>query len=143
MQLLFLLLALASVSFAANPFLDSLVAYAELHAPDAKLGISVRSVQTDSIIYSHNGNEWFVPASTMKLLITAAALQKFPLNYAPKTIIHLEGIKKQNVFSGVLRIEGRGDPRGRLVVVCSFMARQNFKTTNAQLRQTHLFLGFG
>jgi PBP4 family serine-type D-alanyl-D-alanine carboxypeptidase len=110
MQLLFLLLALASVSYAANPFLDSLVAYVETHASGAKLGISVRSVQTDSIIYNHNGNEWFVPASTMKLLVTAAALQKFPLNYAPKTIIHLEGIKKQNVFSGVVRIEGRGDP---------------------------------
>ena len=110
MQLLFLLLALASVSYAANPFLDSLVAYAETHASGAKLGIAVRSVQTDSIIYNHNGNEWFVPASTMKLLVTAAALQKLPLNYAPKTIIHLEGIKKQNVFSGVVRIEGRGDP---------------------------------
>jgi len=110
MQLLFLLLALVSVSFAANPFLDSLVAYADSLAPDAKLGIAVRSVKTDSIIYGYNGNEWFVPASTMKLLITAAALQKLPLNYAPKTIIHLEGIKKQNVFSGVIRIEGRGDP---------------------------------
>jgi len=111
MQLLFLLLALTSVSFAANnPFLDSLVTYAESLAPGAKLGIAVRSVKTDSIIYNHNGNEWFVPASTMKLLVTAAALQKLPLNYAPKTIIHLEGIKKQNVFSGVMRIEGRGDP---------------------------------
>ena len=110
MQLLFLLLALVSVSFAANPFLDSLVAYVHSHAPHAKLGIAVRSVQTDSIIYSHNGNEWFVPASTMKLLVTAAALQKLPLNYAPKTVIHLEGIKKQNIFWGVTRIEGKGDP---------------------------------
>jgi D-alanyl-D-alanine carboxypeptidase/D-alanyl-D-alanine-endopeptidase (penicillin-binding protein 4) len=108
MQLLFLLLA--AVSFAANPFLDSLVVYAESHAPGAKLGIAVRSTQTDSIIYSYKGNEWFVPASTMKLLVTAAALQKIPLNYAPKTIIHMEGIKKQNVFFGVMRIEGRGDP---------------------------------
>jgi D-alanyl-D-alanine carboxypeptidase/D-alanyl-D-alanine-endopeptidase (penicillin-binding protein 4) len=108
MQLLFLLLA--AVSFAANPFLDSLVAYTQSIAPGAKLGIAVRSVKTDSIVYSYNGNEWFVPASTMKLLVTAAALQKLPLNYAPKTIIHLEGIKKQNVFYGVIRIEGRGDP---------------------------------
>jgi len=108
MQLLFLLFA--AVSFAANPFLDSLVAYSESYAPDAKLGIVVRSVKTDSIIYNHNGNEWFVPASTLKLLVTAAALQKLPLNYAPKTIIHLEGIKKHSVFSGVVRIEGRGDP---------------------------------
>ncbi len=108
--LVLLFLLLAAVSFAANPFLDSLVAYSQSIAPDAKLGIAVRSVKTDSIVYNYNGNEWFVPASTMKLLVTAAAVQKLPLNYAPKTIIHLEGIKKQNVFSGVIRIEGRGDP---------------------------------
>jgi D-alanyl-D-alanine carboxypeptidase/D-alanyl-D-alanine-endopeptidase (penicillin-binding protein 4) len=108
MPLIFLLLAAAA--FAANPFLDSLVAYAESHANGAKLGISVRSAQTDSIVYGYNGNEWFVPASTMKLLVTAVALQKFPLNYAPKTIIHLEGIRRRNVFSGMVRIEGRGDP---------------------------------
>ena len=106
----FLFLLLAAISFAANPFLDSLVAYAESSAPNSKLGISVRSVKTDSIIYNYNGKEWFVPASTMKLIVTAAALQKLPLNYAPKTAIYLEGIKKQNVFSGVLRIEGNGDP---------------------------------
>jgi D-alanyl-D-alanine carboxypeptidase/D-alanyl-D-alanine-endopeptidase (penicillin-binding protein 4) len=46
----------------------------------------------------------------MKLLVTAAALKKLSLDYAPKTMIHLEGIKRTNVFSGVLRIEGRGDP---------------------------------
>jgi len=108
LMLLFLLLATAS--FAANPFLDSLVEFTQTIAPNAKLGISVRSVKTDSLVYNYNGNEWFVPASTMKLLVTAAALQKLPLNYAPKTVIHLEGIKKQNVFSGIIRIEGRGDP---------------------------------
>jgi len=108
MQLLFLLFAV--VSYAANPFLDSLVAHADSIAPNVKLGISLRSVKTDSIIYSYKGDEWFTPASTMKLLVTATALKNFPLDYAPKTLIHLEGIKKTNVFSGALRIEGRGDP---------------------------------
>jgi D-alanyl-D-alanine carboxypeptidase/D-alanyl-D-alanine-endopeptidase (penicillin-binding protein 4) len=108
MRLIFLLLA--TTSFAANSFLDSLVAYAEHLAPTAKLGISVRSVKTDSIVYSHKGDEWFTPASTQKLLVTAAALESMPLNYAPKTLVHLEGIKKGKVFSGTLRLEGRGDP---------------------------------
>ncbi len=110
MRFLFLLAISFISSFAANPFLDSLVSYADLNAPETKFGISVRSVKTDSIVYSHKGNEWFVPASTMKLLVTAAALQSIPLDYAPKTLIHLEGIKRSNVFSGVLRLEGRGDP---------------------------------
>ncbi|MDR1830472.1 MAG: D-alanyl-D-alanine carboxypeptidase/D-alanyl-D-alanine-endopeptidase [Candidatus Fibromonas sp.] len=106
----FLLLLLATASCAANPFLDSLIAYVDSHAPNAKLGISVRSVKTDSIVYNLKGNEWFTPASTMKLLVTAAALQNIPLDYAPKTLVHLEGIKKGKVFSGLLRLEGRGDP---------------------------------
>jgi len=105
-----LLLFLATVSFASDSFLDSLVAYANSIAPDVKLGISLRSVKTDSLLYSYKGDELFTPASTMKLLVTATALKNLPLDYAPKTIVHLEGIKKDNVFSGVFRIEGRGDP---------------------------------
>ena len=108
MRLIFLLLT--TVSFAANPFLDSLVTYVDSIAPEVKLGISLRSVKTDSIVYSYKGNEWFIPASTQKLLVTAAALQSIPLDYAPKTLVHLEGIRKGNVFSGTLRLEGRGDP---------------------------------
>jgi len=90
--------------------MDSLVAYVAAKAPSAKLGISLRSVKTDSLVFSHQGNEWFVPASTMKLLVTATALQAIPLDYAPKTTLHLEGFKRANTFSGVLRIEGKGDP---------------------------------
>jgi len=108
--MLFIVLLLAATTLAANPFLDSLVAYVEELAPTAKLGVSVRSVKTDSIIYNHKGNEWFTPASTQKLLVTATALQNIPLDYAPKTLVHLEGIKRGKVFSGTLRIEGRGDP---------------------------------
>jgi len=106
----FLFLLLATLSFAGNPFLDSLITYTDSLAPDVKLGISLRSVKTDSIVYSYKGNEWFTPASTMKLLVTATALQNIPLDYTPKTLVHLEGIKRGNVFSGVLRLEGRGDP---------------------------------
>lgn len=106
----FLLLFLTATAFANNLFLDSLVKYADSLAPSAKFGLSVRSVKTDSVVYNHKGNEWFVPASTIKLLVTAVAVQSIPLDYAPKTLIHLEGIKKNRAFSGVLRIEGRGDP---------------------------------
>jgi D-alanyl-D-alanine carboxypeptidase/D-alanyl-D-alanine-endopeptidase (penicillin-binding protein 4) len=105
-----LILLLATVALASNPFLNSLISYADSLAPGTKVGVSLRSVKTDSIVYSHKGNEWFVPASTMKLIVTAVALQNIPLDYAPETLAHLEGIKKNNVFSGVLRLEGKGDP---------------------------------
>ena len=109
MRLLLLLLA-TTVFASSNSFLDALIAYADSVAPKAKFGISVRSVNSDAILYSYKGNEWFTPASTMKLLTTAAALQNIPLDWAPKTLVHLEGIRRGNIFSGVLRLEGRGDP---------------------------------
>jgi len=110
LRMRFLLLFFVAASYASDSFLSSLVAYADSVAPTAKLGISLRSVKTDSLLHSHKGDEWFTPASTMKLLVTATALKNLPLDYAPKTIIHLEGIKRTNVFSGVFRVEGRGDP---------------------------------
>jgi len=106
----FVFLLLVSISCAKSSFLDSLVAYVDSLAEGARLGISVRSVKTDSIVHNYEGNEWFTPASTMKLITTAAALQNIPLSYNPKTLVHLEGIKRNNVFSGVIRLEGRGDP---------------------------------
>jgi D-alanyl-D-alanine carboxypeptidase/D-alanyl-D-alanine-endopeptidase (penicillin-binding protein 4) len=110
MQFLFLLLFFATAYPAGNPFWDSIIAYTKEKAPDTKFGVSIRSVKTDSLLYSNRGDEWFIPASTMKLVTTASALQNIPIDYAPKTLVHLEGIKKSNVFNGVLRIEGRGDP---------------------------------
>ncbi|MDR0518300.1 MAG: D-alanyl-D-alanine carboxypeptidase/D-alanyl-D-alanine-endopeptidase [Fibromonadaceae bacterium] len=110
MQCLFLLLFFATAYSAGDPFWGSIIAYTNENASSAKFGLSVRSVKTDSLLFSHKGDDWFVPASTMKLLTTAAAIQSIPLDYTPKTLVHLEGMKKSKVFSGVLRIEGRGDP---------------------------------
>jgi len=110
LKMRFFFLFFVAVSFASDNFLDSLVAHANSVASTAKLGISLRSVKTDSLLYSYKGDEWFTPASTLKLLVTATALRNLPLDYAPKTIIHMEGIKRTNVFSGVFRVEGRGDP---------------------------------
>jgi hypothetical protein len=54
--------------------------------------------------------EFFTPASTLKTLTTAAAISLLPSNYAPETILHLEGSLKGKTFAGFVRVQGMGDP---------------------------------
>jgi D-alanyl-D-alanine carboxypeptidase/D-alanyl-D-alanine-endopeptidase (penicillin-binding protein 4) len=97
--------------FAAPPGLfDSIVRAADSIAPGAKFGLSVRSATTDSLLFSYQGDSLFTPASTLKLVVTATALSKLDADYQPATEVYLEGLRKDSVFEGVVRIKGYGDP---------------------------------
>lgn len=78
--------------------------------PRARLGLSVRLVRNDSVLHDIAGAEWFTPASTMKALTVAAAVDSMPLQWTPQTQLFLEGRLHRRVFSGVLRVKGEGDP---------------------------------
>lgn len=91
-------------------FAGSLQRLSDSLAPGVRLGVSVRSVRGDSLLYQVAGDEWFVPASTLKIIVTAAAVQSLGLDYAPETRLHLEGWRRNRTFEGILRVEGRGDP---------------------------------
>lgn len=54
-------------------------------------GILVKSLDSGQNIYSLHGNNFFTPASTTKLLTTAAALTKFSPDYRLKTPILAQG----------------------------------------------------
>ncbi len=43
-------------------------------------GVLVESLETGEVIYSHNANKYFIPASNTKLFTTAAALQRLDPN---------------------------------------------------------------
>ena len=84
-------------------YIDSLV-------PESMFGLSVRKVSTGEEIANINADEYFTPASTMKTLSTAAALNSLPLDYAPETKVSLLGSKQGSVFIGELNVRGEGDP---------------------------------
>ncbi len=69
-----------------------------------KVRYSVVIVKADSgeVVYSHNANEAMIPASNMKIIVTAAALKYLGPNYEFKTEIGLCG--------DTLVIRGGGDP---------------------------------
>ena len=102
-------LALSVDSFSAID-ISEFQAYVDSVVPGARYGLSVRSVRSGNEIANIRGTEKFTPASTLKTLTTAAALHFLPLDYAPKTVMRLNGSVNKKVFLGVLGIRGEGDP---------------------------------
>jgi PBP4 family serine-type D-alanyl-D-alanine carboxypeptidase len=75
-----------------------------------RLGFSVYSTRYGRIEASLNDTEWFTPASCLKLIVTAAALDTFPINYFPTTVMEVLGTVQNRTLTGKVRISGEGDP---------------------------------
>lgn len=65
-------------------------------------GISIQTLSSSQNIYSHDAQKYFIPASNVKLLTTAAALQRLGSQFQIRTSVYGS--------SDGLRIVGRGDP---------------------------------
>ncbi|MGF1480962.1 MAG: D-alanyl-D-alanine carboxypeptidase/D-alanyl-D-alanine-endopeptidase [Cyanophyceae cyanobacterium] len=72
----------------------------------ARWGILVQPLASQRPLYSHNSEHYFIPASTVKLLTTAAALLELGSPFQMRTSVY--GILSPTVTS--LRVVGRGDP---------------------------------
>ncbi|MGK7961196.1 D-alanyl-D-alanine carboxypeptidase/D-alanyl-D-alanine endopeptidase [Crocosphaera sp.] len=70
-------------------------------------GILVKTLDDQTTLYELNAQKYFIPASNVKLLTTAAALIKFGANYQIKTPVY--GSENYPNLS-VLKVVGTGDP---------------------------------
>lgn len=68
----------------------------------ARWGITVNKLNNQTL-YSRDSDKFFIPASNLKLLTTAAALQQLGSNFRIRTSIY-------GTDNGLLRLVGRGDP---------------------------------
>ncbi len=75
-----------------------------------RLAFSVYSTKYGRIEASLNDTNWFTPASCLKLIVTAAALDTFPINFFPSTVMEVLGRVENHVLTGTIRISGQGDP---------------------------------
>jgi D-alanyl-D-alanine carboxypeptidase/D-alanyl-D-alanine-endopeptidase (penicillin-binding protein 4) len=74
-------------------------------------GVAVMSLEDGSLIYQHNSDSRFIPASNTKLFTTAAALEKLGPDYSYQTEIYACGpIDSFGLLNGDLLIKGSGDP---------------------------------
>ncbi|MEA5532819.1 D-alanyl-D-alanine carboxypeptidase/D-alanyl-D-alanine-endopeptidase [Crocosphaera sp. XPORK-15E] len=70
-------------------------------------GILVKNLDNNETLYELNSQKFFIPASNMKLLTTAAALVKFGPDFRINTPIYSQGIAPN---LRVLKLVGKGDP---------------------------------
>lgn len=85
----------------------------ELHEDSrvgGRLAVSVYSVRHQRYEASWNDDEPFVPASTLKLVVTAAALDGIADDEAPHTTLEAAGTLQGRSLRGELRLIGGGDP---------------------------------
>jgi len=74
-------------------------------------GVLIQSAETGEIIFSHNQDKSFVPASNMKLFTTAVALMKLSPEFCYTTKLYgLGEVDDEGTLRGPLVIEGSGDP---------------------------------
>jgi serine-type D-Ala-D-Ala carboxypeptidase/endopeptidase (penicillin-binding protein 4) len=74
-------------------------------------GIHIISLKTREILFSSNARKRFIPASTIKLFIGAAALERLGSDFRFETPVFAEGpIDMQGRLLGNLVLVGRGDP---------------------------------
>lgn len=78
--------------------------------PGSQFGLSIRSLRSGKQIAAIRADSFFTPASTLKTVTTAAALDFLPLHYQAKTSIQLAGSISGKTFRGVIRLRGEGDP---------------------------------
>ncbi|MBD2308286.1 D-alanyl-D-alanine carboxypeptidase/D-alanyl-D-alanine-endopeptidase [Chroococcidiopsis sp. FACHB-1243] len=69
----------------------------------ARWGILVQTVNRGDLLYSRDAQNYFIPASNVKLFTTAAALQRLGSQFQIRTSVY-------PTIAGGLRVIGRGDP---------------------------------
>ncbi len=72
----------------------------------SRFGVSIEVLGTRQALYNHDADRFFIPASNVKILTTAAVLQKFGSAYRIRTAVY--GTASPSGWK--LRLVGRGDP---------------------------------
>lgn len=119
------LLAVAALPALAAPALppEAAAALRRAGVPAAALSVVVHDLSTDRAALHWQEQVPRNPASLMKLLTTAAALDRLGPAYTWATPVWLAGPVKDGVLEGSLHLQGRGDPQLTLERVWGLLRR--------------------
>lgn len=98
--------------------------------------ITVRKASTGEIIYEANADRKVTPASTLKILTAAAALETLGEEYRFTTDVLTDGSIANGALNGNLYLRGQGDPtlmKKDLDVFAANLAKQGIKRINGDL----------
>jgi len=73
-------------------------------------GVHIVNLRTGTVLYSKNADRNFVPASNVKLLTSAAALEQLGPDYRYRTTVYADGPIEDGTLKGNLIVRGAGDP---------------------------------
>ncbi|MGY2400916.1 D-alanyl-D-alanine carboxypeptidase/D-alanyl-D-alanine endopeptidase [Pseudomonas sp. SDO5271_S396] len=76
----------------------------------ATVSLTVRDARSGSTLYQHNPRTRLIPASNLKLLTTAAAMEVLGPDYRFSTQLLSNGRQQGEVLAGNLYLRGLGDP---------------------------------
>lgn len=77
----------------------------------ANISIAIKDMKTGTVIADHRSGQAAIPASTMKVVTTATALELLGSSYRYETTISYDGtIDQSGTLTGNLYIVGSGDP---------------------------------
>jgi serine-type D-Ala-D-Ala carboxypeptidase/endopeptidase (penicillin-binding protein 4) len=76
----------------------------------AQIGVAVLDMKNGKIIASHQEDKLFLPASTQKLITTAAAAELLKTNFNFKTELIAIGSIREGHLNGNIYLKGYGDP---------------------------------
>jgi len=84
----------------------------EVVLQNASVGLCVLDSKTGTVLCEYNGKTSLTPASTMKIITTASALQLLGKDYRYETVLQHSGTfdKTTGTINGDLIIRGSGDP---------------------------------
>jgi len=113
--LLLVALALSGCPRAIRPALPSFSQTAEelfsaLESEGALTSVIVLDARTGQPLYAHREHARSLPASTIKVVSTAAALSALGADFRFRTPVKLEGKHQGDLFEGDLVVESSGDP---------------------------------
>ncbi len=91
------------------------------------LGLKIISLDNGSVLYSKNSNKLFHPASNMKIVTTASAINALKTDYLFRTGLSSNSKIDNGVLQGDLLIEATGDPMLKTENIDSLIAQLSNK----------------
>lgn len=103
-----LFLCFTSLIYAQTPAIKQ---FSELpHMKGASFSIVAKDLSNGKIVYSFDADREMIPASVLKLVTTATALELLGDDYRYTTSLEYDGSISKGILNGNLYIKGSGDP---------------------------------